>query len=57
MGKELLPLKNDFGWKSNFFKKVLDNYIAKADARRSRKSVWILGLKRQDRVLLMRLLN
>ena len=57
MGKELLPSKNDFGWKSNFFKKVLDNYIAKAGARRSRKSVWILGLKRQDRVLLMRLLN
>ena len=111
MGKELLPSKNNFGWKSNFFKKVLDNYIAraclkkafckmyvticgrfcsdegavagygnrirakytakwgvqiagmifqtgsKADARRSRKSVWILGLKRQDRVLLMRLLN
>ena len=57
MEKELLPSKNDFGRKSNFFKKVLDNYIAKADARRSRKSVWILGLKRQDRVLLMRLLN
>ena len=57
MGKELLPSKTDFGWKSNFFKKVLDNYIAKADARRIRKSVWILGLKRQDRVLLMRLLN
>ncbi len=57
MGKELLPSKNNFGWKSNLSKKVLDNYIAKADARRSRKSVWILGLKRQDRVLLMRLLN
>ena len=26
MGKELLPSKNNFGWKSNFFKKVLDNY-------------------------------
>ncbi len=37
MGKELLPSENDFGWKSNLFKNVLDNYIAKADARRSRE--------------------